>query len=423
MNGSMRILWVVNIPLPAACKVLGLPESPFGGWLSTMTRRLGQVPGVELAVAMRSPVNVLKQADFDGIRYYALPQVGKGGLDARTADCNRVIEEFKPDLLHFEGSEMAYTRRMMEAWRGPRLLSLQGVINGYEAFELGGLRLGRMAASLRPRSMLTAAALLLNKCTRFDPRLRGERDVISMATHIMGRTPWDRAQAWALNPCANYYHCSRTLRDPFYTVRWDSAQVQRHTIFAGNAASPRKGAHVLLEALRLLHREYPDARVVFAGERPDAQASVLKRWAGYPAYLMDCIGRAGLAAHVEFTGLLDGQGMADRMARSHVFAMPSIIENSPNTLGEAMAIGMPCVSAYAGGTPGMAGDEREALFYRAEDPVGLAFQIRRLFESDKLCRQIGDAARARALRTHDADQNLQNLLTAYRAILGSKVTA
>ena len=35
---------------------------------------------------------------------------------------------------------MAYTRRMLRACRVPRLLSLQGVINGYEPFERGGLR-------------------------------------------------------------------------------------------------------------------------------------------------------------------------------------------------------------------------------------------------------------------------------------------
>lgn len=418
MKPSMRILWAVNIPLPAASEALGLPRSPFGGWLSTMTRQLAAQPGVQLGVVMRTPVKDLRWVDVDGIRYYALPQVGKGGLDARPADCVRVLEDFKPDLLHAEGSEMAYTRRMLEAWSGPRLLSLQGVINGYEPFELGGLRPGKMLASLRPKQMLAALALLMNKRLRFDTRLRGEREVVAMAGHIMGRTPWDRAQAWALNPAARYHHCSRSLRQPFHAHRWQITGCDRHTIFAGNAASPRKGAHVLLEALVLLRREYPDARLVFAGEQP--QRSGIKRWIGYPAYLTDRIVQLGLARHVEFTGLLDASAMAGRMARSHVHAMASIIENSPNTLGEAMILGMPCVSAYAGGTAGMARDEVEALFYRAEDPVTLACQIKRLFNSDDLCAQLGEAARTRAMRTHDSGANLRDLLSAYSEILQAK---
>lgn len=417
MTRPMRILWTVNIPLPAASEALGLPKSPFGGWLSTMTQRLGAEPCVQLGVVMRAPVRELRWVDVDGIRYYALPQTGKGGLDARLEDCTRVLADFGPDLLHAEGSEMAYTRRFLEAWQGPSLLSLQGVINGYEPYELGALRPGRMLASLRPSQMLTALALLVNKRFRFDPRLHGEREVIAMASHIMGRTPWDKAQAWALNPHASYHHCSRTLREPFYMRHWDAALCERHTIFAGNAASPRKGAHVLLEALVYLRREYPDACLIFAGENPQTQRSRLKRQVGYPAYLNNRIGQLGLDRHVEFTGLLDATAMAERMARSHVFAMASIIENSPNTLGEAMMLGMPCVSAYAGGTAGMARDETEALFYRAEDPVALAFQIKRLFDAEALCKRLGDAARARAMQTHDPEGNFHDLMSAYRIIL------
>lgn len=417
MTTPMRVLWTVNIPLPAASEVLGLPASPFGGWLSTMTRRLGAVPGIALGVVMRAPVQALRSAEVDGIRYFALPQTGKGGLDARAEDCARVLADFKPDLLHAEGSEMAYTRRMLEAWQGPSLLSLQGVINGIEPHYFGGLRLVRMLGSLRPRQMLTAGALLVNKWFRFDPRLRGERETIAMARYLMGRTPWDRAQAWAINPKAAYFHCGRTLREPFHATRWLGTGSDRHVIFAGNAAVALKGIHVLLDALVLLRRDFPDVRLVIAGERPGTQRSRFKRLIGYSAYLLDRIRQLGLTSWVEFTGVLSETDMAARMARSHVYAMASLIENSPNTLGEAMMLGMPCVSSYAGGAPGMARDEIEALFFRAGDPVTLAFQIKRLFDSDALCARLGEAAHARAMQTHDPDANLQDLLAAYRAIL------
>lgn len=422
MTEPTRILWTVNIPLPAVSDAFGLPKSPFGGWLSTMTQRLGRQPGVHLGVVMRAPIRQLCSVELDGIQYFALPQVGKGGLDARAEDCVQVLAQFKPHLLHAEGSEMAYTRRMLEAWNGPRLLSLQGVINGYEPYELGALRPGRMLLSMRPRQMLPALALLLNKRLRFDPRLRGERETLAMVSHIMGRTPWDKAQAWALNPRASYHHCSRTLRKPFYTLRWRLDASDRHAIFIGNAASARKGGHVMLEALALLRREFPHVRLVIAGERLDAKSRSLRQSIGYPAYLGDKVRQLDLTGLVEFTGLLDAQGMADRMARCHVYAMTSLIENSPNTLGEAMMLGMPCVSAYAGGAAGMAREDVEAVFYRAEDPVALAYQIKRLFDSDALCERLGEAARLRALQTHDEDANLQDLLGAYQRILQTQVT-
>ena len=55
-----------------------------------------------------------------------------------------------------------------------------------------------------------------------------------------------------------------------------------------------------------------------------------------------------------------------------------------------------------------------------EDPVALAYQIKRLFDSDVLCARLGEAAHLRALQTHDADANLQDLLDAYHAILQPK---
>ena len=176
----------------------------------------------------------------------------------------------------------------------------------------------------------------------------------------------------------------------------------------------------MLESLALLLREYPQVRLVIAGEGLDAKSRGLRRSVGYPAYLGDRLRELDLAGHVDFTGLLDAQGMADRMARCQVYAMTSLIENSPNTLGEAMMLGMPCVSAYAGGTAGMAREEVEALFYRAEDPVALAYQIKRVFDSEALCARLGEAAHLRALQTHDADANLQDLLDAYHAILQPK---
>jgi glycosyltransferase involved in cell wall biosynthesis len=420
MTAPKRILWAVNIPLPAASEALGLAKSPFGGWLSTMTQRLGNQSGIELGVVMRAPVPEVRSVEVDGIRYFALPQTGKGGLDARAEDCAKVLADFKPDLLHAEGSEMAYTRRMLEAWSGPRLLSLQGVINGIEPHQLGALRPLRMLLSLRPRQMLAALALVLNKRFRFDPRLAGERETATLADHIMGRTLWDRSHAWAMNPSAQYHQCHRTLRAPFYVQRWAVGRYDRHTIFVGNSSVPLKGVHHVLEAIALLRREFPDVRLVIAGETPGNQSSRLRRMAGYSSYLQDRIIQLGLGECVEFTGLLDATEMASRMARCHVYVMGSLIENSPNTLGEAMLLGMPCAASYAGGAPSMASDEREALFFRAGDPVTMAYQIKRLFDSDALCERLGEAAHVRALQTHDAEANLQDLLDAYQTILQSK---
>lgn len=417
IDRPIRILWTSNIDLPAAAPQLGLAPTPFGGWLTLMTSRLARLPGFEIAVAMRSESRRFQRVEVEGITYFALPQQ-KDRFDVAQADVDRVLSEFTPDILHVEGAEMRHARRFLNTWTGPRLLSLQGVLNGYASYELGFLPIFSMLNPLRPRLMLTAMALLFQRQRQFAPRLPSEREAMRSANHIMGRTLWDRAQAKALSPQARYHHCARILRDEFYTSSWAGTACEPFSIFIGNGASARKGAHIAVKALAQLLRDLPEATLHIAGQDPRKLPwRSPKRHVGYPVYLLDLIRKLGVEQNVRFTGVLDAQQMADRMARSHVCLMASIIENSPNTLGEAMILGVPTVSAYAGGAPSMARDEVEALFYRPDDPAMLAFQIRRIFEDPELAGRLSKAARARALQTHDPDNNLADLIAAYEAIM------
>jgi len=419
MSAPTRVLWIVNIVLPAVATELGLSKTPFGGWLTLMTDRLALRDDFRIGVAMRAPVKTLTRIEKNGIVYYAMPQSAADAFDVDDGTVAEVLADFVPDVLHAEGSEMAYTRRFLKAWAGPKLLSLQGVINGNRNYDLGRLPLLSMLNPLRPKTALTALALMVNFAFRFLPRLKAERETIGLADHIMGRTIWDRAQAWAINPDATYHHCSRILRDGFYGAAWDSAGHEPHSIFVGNAASPRKGTHVVIEAVRLLRRAYPDIRLYVAGESPMEAGSSFKRHIGYPAYVCDLIERHGLKDRVTFTGLLDEPGMVRRMEQSHVFVMSSIIENSPNTLGEAMMVGTPSVSSFTGGVPSMASDEVDVLMYRADDPAMLAIQIKRLFDDPALCGRLSASARKRARKTHDPEANVQALVAAYDRISGS----
>lgn len=414
-----RVLWTSNIDLPAVAAELGQEPTPFGGWLTLMTSRLAQSPGFRIGVAMRSDSKSFQRIEKDGITYYALPQ--RDRFDVAQADVDRVLAEFAPDILHVEGAEMRHARRFLSTWSGPRLLSMQGVLNGYANYELGRLPIFAMLNPFRPRLALTALALLFQRQWQFLPRLASERAAMQSANHIMGRTLWDRAQAKALSPDATYHHCARILRDVFYSTAWRQDESESFSIFVGNGSSARKGAHIAVHALALLLRDFPQVTLHIAGEDPRTLSwRSAKRYVGYPVYLLRLIRRLGLEDSVRFTGVLSAQAMADRMARSHVCLMASLIENSPNTLGEAMIIGVPTVSAYAGGAPSMACDEVEALFYRPDDPAMLAFQIRRIFEDPALAARLSQAARARAQQAHDPERNLADLIAAYQAIAASQ---
>lgn len=418
-----RILWTSNIVLPAIAEELGLPKTPFGGWLSLMTERLAQTRDYQIGVAMRAEGITFTRIEKDGIVYYALPSPRGDRFDVLQADVDQVLADFEPDVLHIEGAEMRHALRFLSTWHGHRLLSMQGILQGYAPYELGRMPVLRMLLPHRPQICATTIALLLNRQMRFLPRLAHEQASMARATHIMGRTLWDRAQAKAFAPQATYSACNRILRNIFYHTSWMGLECEPFSIFVGNGGAPRKGAHIAMAALALLKRDFPDVKLYIAGEDPrKSSARSLKRYVGYPVYLLHLIRKLGLEENVVFTGILSEEAMAERMARSHICLMSSIIENSPNTLGEAMLIGAPVVSAYCGGAPSMAKDEEEALFYRPDDPAMMAFQIRRIFEDPSLAERLSQRARSRAQVTHDPDKNLGDLARTYEAILAGGTT-
>lgn len=418
MAGRMKVLWVVNLTVPRGSSLAEPGSATFGGWISSMLAQLAASPEVEMAVVARSAGGPMEKAVFSGVTHYYLPLHPRDPLDVTQADCRAVLDDFGPDLLHAEGTEMAYTRRFLRSWSGANVVSVQGILQGLEPHEYGGLAVEDFLFSMRPRQMLIGAGLIAARHLRFRPRLKHEAESLQLAQNILGRTQWDRAHTFALNPRAPYFTVHRVLRPAFYERPWTLEGAERHSLFVGNAFAPRKGVHFVLQAMAQLRDRYPDMRLYVAGPRLEAAGwRDWKKQVGYPAYLLDRIRALGLQDRVIFTDVLSSGEMADRMRRSHAFILSSLIENSPNSLAEAMALGVPTISAYAGGAPDMAEDGREALFYRPIDPQMLAWRITQIFDSDALARKLGAAARKRALKTHDPVDNRDRLLAAYRAIL------
>ncbi|WP_321372019.1 glycosyltransferase family 4 protein [uncultured Desulfuromusa sp.] len=414
----MKVLWIVALPLPSVAHLVGEQKAVFGGWVSSMIAQLSTISDIELGVAMRSPISERIVKRVGGIQYYFFPQDSKDKFDAQDEDVRWILNDFSPDLLHVEGAEFAYAKKFLKYWPGVNIVSMQGILNGYEPYELGELPICKMLSSLHPIKMIIAAALLVSKIYFFNSRLKVEEETIGLAQNILGRTKWDRAHSYAINHFAPYFSCNRILRNIFYQKLWSVDGMQRHTFFIGNAASPKKGAHIALYALALLKREYPNVKMYVAGISPALTSQFeLKKKISYSAYLRYLIKVLDIVDNIEFLGVLQEDEMADILSKVNVYVLSSIIENSPNTLGEAMIMGVPSVSAYVGGAPDMAKDGEEALFYRANDPKLLAYQVKRIFDDDGLAIKLSKSGRIRAIDTHDPKKNLEKLLVAYRAIL------
>jgi glycosyltransferase involved in cell wall biosynthesis len=87
--------------------------------------------------------------------------------------------------------------------------------------------------------------------------------------------------------------------------------------------------------------------------------------------------------------------------------------------GEAMAFGLPVVGWRAGNLPYLADDGREGLLLAPGDLGGLAKALARLAEDEAFRRQLGEAARRRALSRPTWEETAARFFTAIRDALNA----
>lgn len=417
----MKILWMVNLIPTELAEELHIQTEVLGGWVESMASRLRTKEDVQLAIACKTESQISFDKVVNGIRYFSLGYTPKTPLNQLQQRCSEIISAFCPDVIQVEGTEFLHAKAMLLEGKAagiPTVVSMQGILNGQYQYQCGQLPIEDMMLSTSLTNIFAAWILHLRKTRWYAPRMKPEREIIEQADYILGRTTWDRAHTYKLNPRAKYYTCNRNLREPFYRTSWNIEQMERHSIYVGNGYYALKGLQYVVEALPELIREYPDVKVYVAGTPPyqknDKRAFFKK---GFGAYLQKRIRDLGVEEHITFTGPLKAAQVADRLAHVHTYVLCSVAENSPNTLGEAMLIGTPCVSSYVGGAPDMATDGEEALFYRSDDPALLAWNIKRIFDDDELALKLSENGHRRAAVTHDANKNAQQLYHVYQEIL------
>ena len=80
-------------------------------------------------------------------------------------------------------------------------------------------------------------------------------------------------------------------------------------------------------------------------------------------------------------------------------------------------MGVPVAAADTGGIPSMITDGKEGLLYPPGNVKKLAECIMRTWEEQEGTLKRAEAARARALQTHDGNRNYERLLGIYEEIL------
>lgn len=446
----MKILWLCNIMLPAIAKALGLPYSNREGWLSGIYEKIceenrktaedgrrisgaeGKSRRIELGICF--PVEKMPSGDSvpgnqgrfriedTSILCYAFaenlaaPENYDGGLEKRMGE---ILEDFKPDMVHIFGTEFPHTLAMVRAFGRPErtLVGIQGLCFACAEAYMADLP-KRVIERRTFRDRLKRDGILQQQ-EKF--RIRGEREkeALKKVLHITGRTEFDRRETEKINGKAIYHFMNETMRRPFYSGRWEEEKCVPFRIFLSQGDYPLKGFHYMLQAMPEILSHCPEACLYVAGNSVINCRSLKDKikLSSYGKYLLELIRNYGLEGHVKAIGRLSAEEMKGQFLKSSAFVCPSSLENSPNSLGEAMLLGVPAVAADTGGIPSMMTDGKEGLLYPPGDVKKLAACILRTWEEKDETVKRTEAARTRAWHAHDGNRNYERLLSIYEEIL------
>ncbi len=413
----MKVLWLTESPSLAAA-ALNIPVVG-RGWIESLELRIKERSDVELGVAFIHGESKVNKFDDRGTTYYAIPNK-KGRIEGhidrhftRLRDekllnyCLEVINDFQPDVIQVFGTEDAFG---LIAGRTniPVVIHLQGLLTIYERkwYPPGITKYDLLRCT--PLWELLRANTLLHNYTYYKKTADRERKVFSTGKYFIGRTDWDKRVCKVLAPEATYFFGSEMLRKAFYEHQWAPKKREEKIIVSTIQANIYKGLETVLETAVLLKEKMGVAvKWYIAGiAETDIIVKVFerkmkKRFRDY---------------HVILSGRLKPEELLKLELDADVFVHPSHIDNSPNSVCEAMLLGMPIVATFTGGTGSLLADRKEGLLIQDGDPYAMAGAIWDMINDLFLAAELGRNARQRAKERHDPNSIVENLIRIYKSI-------
>ncbi len=174
-----------------------------------------------------------------------------------------------------------------------------------------------------------------------------------------------------------------------------------YILFASqNLADERKGFRYLREAVELLHEKNPELKnnvelLVFGKSKVDLQSL--------------------LPLKVNTLGSLSSQEkIVAAYNAANLFVLPSLEDNLPNTVMEALSCGVPVVSFNTGGIPEMVDDGINGFLAEQKSSAQLADAMLRIIENRTPYESLAENARKKVLENFSFEKVARQYLEVYK---------
>jgi len=418
----MKVLWFANTPCGATEK---LSKGYYaGGWLKSLEEKLVENDQIELSICFywNKPLLPFK---YNKTNYYPIYRNSGNSKIVlhikkyfpRITDESeiplliQVINDVKPDVIHIHGTEENFGL-IQELTEIPSAISIQGLLLPYVDKYYAGIT---EAISNKYEPLVSKLKYTPVSISYKDLKTRSHREqkILFNSKNIIGRTEWDKRISRLLAPNSKYYLGNEMLRPIFYNKQWGknnlSGKINIVTVM-GDALY--KGLETVVQvASLLLKSESLSFRWQVIGITEDQPVvKIIKRWLR--------IQYAEL--NIELVGNKNENELSDLLVAADIYCQCSHIENSPNSLCEAMLIGMPIVASFAGGTDSILENRKDGILVQPGDNYSFAGAIKSLVDNPEQAIEYAKNARMKALERHDQHTIVQDLIKTYKSLLGNE---
>ena len=416
----MRVLWIGGSGLYVPSQQ-GRSGYNGGGWVASVQKELMQHDNITLGISFckdGEPTKVVQ----DGVTYYPVPNHSKSKKDKiidlwKIHDVTRdeilwpyyeekfkkVIEDFKPDIIHIFGSELYQGLAAKVEKEIPSILHIQGLLSICMYVFL--------PPSISKWQYYMSGKGMKGKYHNYqylaywNRSVHREKAILKAVPHVLGRTEWDKQAMAVLNPNAQYHYGGEILRDIFYEEKKRQIPKNKPVITTTISFPTYKGYDVILKTANILKNEI----------------GLDFEWNVYgnvqPEFMEKHIGLKHEKLNVHLKGVASAEQLHEALLGSTLYFHSSYVENSPNSVGEAQLVGVPVVASRVGGTDSMVEHGKTGFLYPVTDPYMAAYYIKRLIENQEENIAMGKVAREVALVRHDKKKIVEELLCTYKQIV------
>jgi glycosyltransferase involved in cell wall biosynthesis len=242
-------------------------------------------------------------------------------------------------------------------------------------------------------------------------QVQREDDIIRRNTWFVTRTHWDKTFISRIHPNARLLHCDELLRDSFHSRQWSFHQQPEQPLRLISVMNGEiyKGLDNILRIASILKKRAPwnFSWQIIGMETENPVRTLFEQ-------------KTGLRFSdngIEFAGMKKETELAELLVAADLFIHPTHIDNSPNSVCEAMLVGMPVLCSNVGGCSSLITDGKDGILLPDYEPEQWANELIRLSGQDELLKSLGREARITALRRHDRDTISTVVFTSYQHII------